>query len=536
MSYHTNSSSSSRPLGAVPIRNEKGEITMQKVKVQRYISGRKPKYAEESEYIDGLESSDDEMDLRNQRQLPSYSNQRASRGAIGFSLSKPSNDNEDNYDDDDDDNSEDNDDDARIRSKKEKQIIVDEEKLKQDPRMQRLMGRHRQIDSDDDDLPSRRNRNHHEKVDNSSRPIVKPQLLSSVADEHGDSIDDDDDEDELNRRKRRRRPIREVIDAEADNDEGGPGDENVERRHESLKQRMGKMRMDSDNDDDNNKPENDNVDDEDVDDDEEEDDDDSEYEYSEDEGMPRLKPIFVSKQDRITIIEKETEEERRLAEAETAKKLAAEERRRTTMKIIENERRREEEEEATAKAIAEEESILRGIAALLTDDEDDETGYELWKVRELKRIKREKEEEEARDNERHEIERLRNMTEEERQAALEANPREITNKAAKGKYKFMQKYYHRGVFYLDEEHDVFKRDVAQPTLEDHFDKTVLPSVMQVKNFGRAGRTKYTHLVDQDTTAFDHAWGDKNNTNAIKFHSTHGGGMKQSFERPGKRKK
>ena len=41
MSYHTNSSSSSRPLGAVPIRNEKGEITMQKVKVQRYISGRK---------------------------------------------------------------------------------------------------------------------------------------------------------------------------------------------------------------------------------------------------------------------------------------------------------------------------------------------------------------------------------------------------------------------------------------------------------------------------------------------------------------
>ena len=46
---------------------------------------------------------------------------------------------------------------------------------------------------------------------------------------------------------------------------------------------------------------------------------------------------------------------------------------------------------------------------------------------------------------------------------------------------------------------MFTRDVAQPTLEDHFDKTVLPKVMQVKNFGRAGRTKYTHLVDQDTT-------------------------------------
>ena len=50
-----------------------------------------------------------------------------------------------------------------------------------------------------------------------------------------------------------------------------------------------------------------------------------------------------------------------------------------------------------------------------------------------------------------------------------------------------------------EEDTVLKRDFAQATLEDHFNKTVLPKVMQVKDFGRAGRTKYTHLVDQDTT-------------------------------------
>ena len=55
------------------------------------------------------------------------------------------------------------------------------------------------------------------------------------------------------------------------------------------------------------------------------------------------------------------------------------------------------------------------------------------------------------------------------------------------------------IFSQNEEDELFKRDFGQATLEDHFDKTVLPKVMQVKDFGRAGRTKYTHLVDQDTT-------------------------------------
>lgn len=31
----------------------------------------------------------------------------------------------------------------------------------------------------------------------------------------------------------------------------------------------------------------------------------------------------------------------------------------------------------------------------------------------------------------------------------------------------------------DEEEDVFKRDFSAPTLEDHFNKTILPKVMQV---------------------------------------------------------
>lgn len=141
------------------------------------------------------------------------------------------------------------------------------------------------------------------------------------------------------------------------------------------------------------------------------------------------------------------------------------------------------------------------------------------------------------EKERIETERIRNLTEEERRQEARVNPRELTNKAAKGKYKFLQKYYHRGAFFLDRDDDIYKRDFSSATLEDHFDKTILPKVMQVKNFGRCGRTKYTHLVDQDTTQFDSPWY-SDTSNNIKFHNEKAGGMKQLFEKPSasKRKK
>uniref|UniRef100_A0A8B9TEV7 Microfibril associated protein 1 n=1 Tax=Anas platyrhynchos TaxID=8839 RepID=A0A8B9TEV7_ANAPL len=231
-----------------------------------------------------------------------------------------------------------------------------------------------------------------------------------------------------------------------------------------------------------------------------------EYTDSEDEMEPRLKPVFIRKKDRITVQEREAEALKQKELEQEAKRMA-EERRKYTLKIVEEEAKKELEENKRS---------LAALDALDTDDENDEEEYEAWKVRELKRIKRDREEREAMEKEKAEIERMRNLTEEERRAELRANGKVITNKAVKGKYKFLQKYYHRGAFFMDEDEEVYKRDFSAPTLEDHFNKTILPKVMQVKNFGRSGRTKYTHLVDQDTTSFDSAWGQESAQNTKFF--------------------
>lgn len=101
-----------------------------------------------------------------------------------------------------------------------------------------------------------------------------------------------------------------------------------------------------------------------------------------------------------------------------------------------------------------------------TDDEDGEAAYDAWRLRELTRIKRDREERDQyvldiafffhqrispcrREREQQELERWHNMTEEERLAELRKNPKIIDNEVdKKSKYKFLQKYYHRGVFFM----------------------------------------------------------------------------------------
>ncbi|XP_062028221.1 uncharacterized protein LOC133744108 [Rosa rugosa] len=241
---------------------------------------------------------------------------------------------------------------------------------------------------------------------------------------------------------------------------------------------------------------------------EEEEEEESEYSTdSEDEhgGMMMLKPVFVPKAERDTIAERERIEAEELA-LEEARKKKLEERKRETKQIVVEEIRKDEEIQKSMEQDA-------NIADIDTDDELNEAEeYEAWKAREIARIKRDREEREAMLKEKEEIERVRNMTEEERREWERKNPKPAPK--PKQKWRFMQKYHHKGAFFQSDADDhaatvgtdgIFTRDFSAPTGEDKMDKTILPKVMQVKHFGRSGRTKWTHLVNEDTTDWNNPW-------------------------------
>ena len=279
--------------------------------------------------------------------------------------------------------------------------------------------------------------------------------------------------------RRRRHFEPEVIEEEAtDEDLEQQQNEDVEGRHALIRERLIK--------EDNEKSEKPNRQLEESSEEEEESEEESSSDEASDEdsdddeffnSVPRLKPIFVRKEERHSIINQKKELEEKTKQEEINNRKAAEDRRKDALKIIEKTVQKERLELDRAQN----EVNFESINSVKTDDESDEVAYLNWKLRELKRNKRDKDEREAMVKQREATERLRNMTEEERIEELKKNPKEITNKQDRGKYKFMQKYYHRGAFFMDQEEDVYKRDIAKPTLEDHFDKAILPKVMQVSN-------------------------------------------------------
>jgi microfibrillar-associated protein 1 len=207
-----------------------------------------------------------------------------------------------------------------------------------------------------------------------------------------------------------------------------------------------------------------------------------------------LKPVFIPKSNRDTIFEKQQMEEEEQRYLELQKEKKEEQIQETRKKIFETEKEKEDEEKSE-----------------LPNDEtiDEFEERKQWKTREYERTQREIKERNQRKYEQEEVERRRNLTSFERKKEDEEDA--LNNPIIeKSQPKFMQKYYHSGSYFHHESEkdermkELLSRDFNAPTLEDKYNKIAMPKVMQARgsDFGKKGRTKYTHLVDQDTTYVD----------------------------------
>ncbi|KAJ3758573.1 splicing factor, Prp19-binding domain-containing protein, partial [Lentinula raphanica] len=213
-----------------------------------------------------------------------------------------------------------------------------------------------------------------------------------------------------------------------------------------------------------------------------------EYESdSEEEEQPKLqfRPVFVAKRNRETITEREKIAQD-TEEALKRKELELEERRKQSHDLV---------AESIKRELAEKEKEEETPDIDDTDGLDPAGEFEAWRLRELARIKKEKEEEVRREQEREEIERRRAMPEEQRLREDLERAQKLREEKPKGQQKFLQKYWHKGAFHQE----ILKRHDFTEATESTVDVSLLPKVMQVKNFGKRSRTKYTHLLDQDTT-------------------------------------
>jgi microfibrillar-associated protein 1 len=209
------------------------------------------------------------------------------------------------------------------------------------------------------------------------------------------------------------------------------------------------------------------------------------------------KPLFVPKSKRGTIAQQEMEQQKHeLAEQQ---------------KQQQKQKRTLQSRALVAEAVAEksnsiittvgDEDEFEGGGENIPDDSDADTPEsqqmerDAWEVRELIRILRDYDAAAEAERQKLETERRRNMTDEERRKE-EGYRRPGEARRTIDKTKYLQRYHHRGAFYMDEEtleqagDDDVRHRAAEysraATGEDKIDKSALPEVMQVKKFGFAG--------------------------------------------------
>ena len=221
---------------------------------------------------------------------------------------------------------------------------------------------------------------------------------------------------------------------------------------------------------------------------------------SEDEAPKLLRPTFIRKDQR-----KETE---RTEDIKSSEEMWAEEEARRKAKadaMIQEQLEKDAAARAAGKKDWDDDEVVEVEQVDDTDGLDPETERAAWKLRELKRVKREREAIETAEREREEVERRRNLTQEER----EAEDKEFLNeqkevREGKGKMSYMQKYFHKGAFFQDDEtaEALANRDIMGSQYADGVtNRELLPQYMQIRDMtklGRKSRTKYKDLKTEDT--------------------------------------
>ncbi|ODQ68628.1 hypothetical protein NADFUDRAFT_76897 [Nadsonia fulvescens var. elongata DSM 6958] len=222
----------------------------------------------------------------------------------------------------------------------------------------------------------------------------------------------------------------------------------------------------------------------------------SSQESSSDEEMPTLiRPVFINKKAR-----EQTPNKASVGHITDDFDSDNIQRRERTLKTVEDSIRKEITMAESLKSLNED---LGNIDD--TDGLDPEVEYNAWRLRELKRINRERELLELAEKEQDEIDRRRNLTEEERlkEDKTKLDLQDQQRKERKGNGASMNKYYHKGVFYQTEENkELFNRDYqSSANVDDYKDKSVLPEALQVRGglIGLRGQTKYKGMKSEDTT-------------------------------------
>lgn len=257
---------------------------MQKVKVQRYISGKRPEYAQHKS-SDEESEIDDFIDRRQQRNF-------ANRGDESFDSSR----------------------------KRDYTLDAQNDEVF-DPRLRRLAARNIPSESDSDDNVEdedreKRLRRYHER-----RHIQEPEIIESDQEQNVSENEEEKSEQTLDERKRRI----ELDDSGSDDSE--LSDCQIEKRRQRLKNKI-LQQKERKNEEVMEKVEEEQYEKE-----------SSEEESSEDEEEEEImeirKPMFVSKKDRATIAEKEKEAQKQRQLEYEAKRLAKE-RRRQTLRMVED--------------------------------------------------------------------------------------------------------------------------------------------------------------------------------------------------------